>query len=38
MTVHVALPKSLNAHQKELLKEALGAPATAKKGLFGRRS
>jgi len=42
VTVHVTLPKSLSSHQKELLKEALGAPAAAAKngrrsGLFGRR-
>ena len=41
VTVHVALPKSLNARQKELLKEALGGPSSAKEGrrsgLFGRR-
>ncbi|MCI4360709.1 MAG: molecular chaperone DnaJ, partial [Thermoplasmata archaeon] len=42
VTVHVAVPKSLSSHQKELLREALGGPtATAKNGrrpgLFGRR-
>jgi molecular chaperone DnaJ len=42
ITVHIDLPSSLNARQKELLREALGpgAPGTnkARSGLFGRRS
>jgi molecular chaperone DnaJ len=37
VTVHISLPKNLGTHQKELLREALGAPSTAKKSLFGRR-
>ncbi|MCI4330985.1 MAG: molecular chaperone DnaJ [Thermoplasmata archaeon] len=41
VTVHVELPKSITAHQKELLREAFGDPATThparSRGLFGRR-
>jgi DnaJ-class molecular chaperone len=39
--VHVELPKHLSAHQKDLLREALGSDATPaarpRGGLFGRR-
>ena len=43
VTVHVDLPTSLSAHQRELLRQALGAPAarepsSKRSGLFGRRS
>jgi molecular chaperone DnaJ len=43
ITVHVDLPRSLTTHQKDLLRDALGAPATGKNGkrsggLFGRRT
>ncbi|MCI4358700.1 MAG: J domain-containing protein [Thermoplasmata archaeon] len=43
VTVHVDLPESLNPHQRELLREALGAPeakeaASRRSGLFSRRS
>jgi molecular chaperone DnaJ len=41
LTVHLQLPRSLTARQKELLREALGAPTGGKNakrsGLFGRR-
>ncbi|MGI0132160.1 MAG: molecular chaperone DnaJ [Thermoplasmata archaeon] len=43
VTAHVHLPATLTAHQKELLREALGSPSPgttgtkAKGGLFGRR-
>jgi molecular chaperone DnaJ len=42
VTVHVRLPENLTARQRELLREALGAPAVptvkAKTGFFGRRT
>jgi molecular chaperone DnaJ len=43
VTVHVDLPESLNAHQRDLLREALGVAAareatSRRGGLFGRRS
>ncbi|MCI4340107.1 MAG: molecular chaperone DnaJ [Thermoplasmata archaeon] len=42
VTAHIALPKSLTGRQKELLREALGAPTSPRdgkrSGLFGRRS
>ncbi len=43
VTVHVDLPESLNAHQRDLLREALGISAareaaSRRSGLFGRRS
>ncbi len=42
LTVHIELPQSLGAHQKELLREALGSSGSARagtrrSGLFGRR-
>ncbi len=41
VTAHVLLPRSLSGHEKELLREALGAgdgpSPEARKGLFGRR-
>jgi molecular chaperone DnaJ len=42
ITVRVEVPRTLTARQKELLREALGSPASAKESrrstLFGRRS
>lgn len=42
VTAHVQLPENLTPHQRELLREALGAPTTAtsrgKPGFFGRRT
>jgi molecular chaperone DnaJ len=35
--VHTEIPRHLSSHQRELLREALGAPAPARTGLFGRR-
>ena len=38
VTVHVQFPESLNSRQKELMREALGAPPPkARTGLFGHR-
>jgi molecular chaperone DnaJ len=43
VTAHIALPRSLTSRQKELLREALGAPSAPARnarrpGIFGRRS
>ena len=41
VTVHVEVPRSLSGHEKELLREALGAPRTAnakREPLFRRRA